>query len=97
MSPPVLEAARSRLASAIQAQSAQPAEDPTINSQRLVYDELAGAFDLLVSFSIGAQEAARRSDRVRVHGYLADVGRCFNDAREAYGRIAALAKLGGGQ
>jgi hypothetical protein len=91
MSTPVLEAARSRLASAIQVQA------PTLNSQRLVYDELANAFDLLVSFSIGAQEAARRGDRVRVHGYLADVGRCFNDARDAYGRIAALAKLGGGQ
>jgi hypothetical protein len=75
-------------------------EEATARAQRLLYDELANVFDIIVSLSIGAQEAARRGDRVRVHGYLADVGGHVNDAREAYGRIsalAALAKMGGGQ
>jgi hypothetical protein len=72
-------------------------DDPTTESQRLVFDEIAGSADLLVSLATGLMEAARRGDRVRVHGYLADVGRCFNDARGSYGRIAALAKLGARQ
>ena len=72
-------------------------DDPTTESQRLVFHEIAGSADLLVSLAIGLTEAARRGDRVRVHGYLADVGRCFNDARGFYGRIAALVKLGARQ
>jgi hypothetical protein len=68
-------------------------EDLTTESQRLVFDEIAGSADLIESFAIGLREAARRGDRVRVHGYLADVGRCFKDARGAYARIAALAGL----
>jgi hypothetical protein len=68
-------------------------DDPTTESQRLVFDEIAGSADLLASLAIGLTEAARRGDRVRVHGYLADVGRCFNDARGAYGRISDIARL----
>ena len=69
-------------------------EDLTTESQRLVFDEIAGSADLIESFAIGLREAARRGDRVRVHGYLADVGaRASTDARGAYARIAALAGL----
>jgi hypothetical protein len=50
-------------------------EGHTAASQRLVFDELAGTADLLQSFAIGLLEAARRADRVRVHGYLADASR----------------------
>ena len=68
-------------------------DDPTIESQRLVFDEIAGSADLLVSLATGIMEAARRGDRVRVHGYISDIVRCVADARGAYGRVAALAKL----
>ena len=74
-----------------------PSPDPTAASRRLVFDELAGTADLIESFAICLKEAARRDDRVRVHGYIADIVRCVSDARGAYGRIAALAKLGGQQ
>jgi hypothetical protein len=74
------------------------ADDHTAASQRLIFfDEIAETADLIQSFSIGLLEAARRTDRVRVHDYIADIVRCGNDARGAYARIAALAKLGGGQ
>ena len=73
------------------------AEDHTAASQRLVFDEIAEIADLIQSFSIGLLEAARRADRVRVHGYIADIVRCGNDARGAYGRVAALAKPGEAQ
>ena len=66
-------------------------------SRRLVFDELASTADLIESFAICLKEAARRDDRVRVHGYVADLVRCVNDARGAYGRVSALAKLGGQQ
>jgi hypothetical protein len=72
-------------------------DDPTTESQRLVFDEIAGSADLLVSYAIGLHEAARRGDRVRVHSYLGDVVKCVTDARGAYGRIADLAKLRGQQ
>jgi hypothetical protein len=72
-------------------------EDATAASRRIVFDEIASTADLIESFAIGLREAARRADRVRVHGYIADVVRCGNEARGAYGRIAALAKLGGQQ
>jgi hypothetical protein len=75
----------------------QVADGQTAASQRLVFDEIAATADLIQSFSIGLLEAARRADRDRVHGYIADIVRCGNDARGAYARIAALAKLGGGQ
>jgi hypothetical protein len=68
-------------------------EDPTAASQRLVFDELAEIADLIESFAIGLREAARRADRVRAHGYICDIGRCFGDARSAYARISALAGL----
>jgi len=68
-------------------------EAPTAASQLLVFDELASDADLIVSFGIGLTEAARRADRVRTHGYLCDVGRCFADALGAYKRIKALAEL----
>ena len=48
------------------------AADPTAASQRLVFDEIAETADLIHSFAIGLLEAARRADRVRVHGYIAD-------------------------
>jgi hypothetical protein len=82
LAPPVDQAAR---------------EEATAGAQWLVYGEIAGSGDTITSLSIGLVEAARRGDRVRVHGYLADVGRCFNDARNAYGRIVALERLGGGK
>jgi hypothetical protein len=69
-------------------------EPPTAASQRLVFDELAGVADYIESFAICLKEAARRDDRVRVHGYIADIVQCVTAARGAYGRIAALAKLG---
>jgi hypothetical protein len=68
-------------------------EDLTAESRRLVFDEIAGSADLIESFAIGLREAARRGDRVRVHGYLSDLVRCAADARGAYARIAALAGL----
>jgi hypothetical protein len=68
-------------------------DDPTTESQRLVFDEIAGSADLLVSLAIGLTEAARRDDRVRVHGYLSDIVRCVADARGAYGRISDIARL----
>jgi hypothetical protein len=69
-------------------------EDPTAASQRLVFDEIAETANLIQSFAIGLFEAARRADRVRAHGYIADIVKCVAAARDAYGRIAALAKLG---
>jgi hypothetical protein len=69
-------------------------EDPTAASQRLVFDELAGTADFLESYAVCLKEAARRADRVRAHGYLSDIARCFADARSAYARISALAGLG---
>ena len=72
-------------------------DDPTIESQRLVFGEIAGSADLLVSLATGLMEAARRGDRVRVHGYISDIVQCVADARGAYGRVAALAKLGARQ
>jgi hypothetical protein len=72
-------------------------EGHTAASQRLVFDEIAGSADLLVSLAIGLTEAARRGDRVRVHGYISDIVQCVADARGAYGRVAALAKLGARQ
>jgi hypothetical protein len=71
----------------------EAAEGQTAASQRLVFDEISVAADLIQSFSIGLLEAARRSDRVRVHGYIADLVRCVADARDAYRRIADLARL----
>ena len=59
-------------------------EDPTAASRRLVFDEIAGTADLIESFAIGLREAARRGDRVRVHGYISDIVRCVADARGAY-------------
>jgi hypothetical protein len=75
----------------------EAAEGQTAGSQRLVFDEIAETADLIQSFSIGLLEAALRADRVRVHGYIADIVRCGNDARGAYGRVAALAKPGEAQ
>ena len=72
-------------------------EDPTAASQRLVFDELAGTADFIESLAIGLKEAARRADRVRAHGYLSDIARCFADARNAYARISAIAGLGARQ
>jgi hypothetical protein len=72
-------------------------EDPTAESQRLVFGELASVADLIESFAVCLREAARRDDRVRVHGYVCDLARCIADARGAYGRIADLAKLGARQ
>jgi hypothetical protein len=69
-------------------------EETTAAAQRIVYGEIAGNADLIESFAIGLKEAARRDDRERVHGYLADIVRCIADVRGAYGRIAALAKVG---
>jgi hypothetical protein len=71
--------------------------DPTAAAQWLAFEEIFGSADQIESFSICLKEAARRADRVRVHGYLVDIVRRSNGAREAYGRIATLAKLGGGQ
>ena len=68
-------------------------EDPTAASRRLVFDEIAGTADLIESFAIGLREAARRGDRVRVHGYISDIVRCVADARGAYGRISDIARL----
>lgn len=72
-------------------------EDPTAASRRLIFDELAGAADFLESYAVCLKEAARRADRVRAHGYLADIARCFAGARSAYARISALAGLGARQ
>jgi hypothetical protein len=66
-------------------------------SQRLVYDEIAETADFIESFAIGLREAARRGDRPRVHAYTVDIAKCDNDIRNAYGRIAALEKLGDGK
>jgi hypothetical protein len=71
------------------------AADHTAASQRLIYDDLTVDADFLESFAIGLREAARRDDRARVHSYLTDIVQCVSRARDAYGRIAALAKLGG--
>jgi hypothetical protein len=68
-------------------------EDHTAASQRLVFDELAGTADLIESYAIGLKEAARRDDRLRVHGYLSDIVRFVANARGAYERIRELAKL----
>jgi hypothetical protein len=73
------------------------ADDPTADSARLVYDEMCGTADFIQSYAIGFLEAAKRGDRVRVHGYINDIVRCSNEAREAYERIAALATLGCGK
>jgi hypothetical protein len=70
-------------------------DDPTTESQRLVFDEIAESADLLESYAIGLREAARRDDRDRVHAYLGDIARQFISARDAYNRIRELAKLGG--
>jgi hypothetical protein len=70
-------------------------EDPTAESQRLVFDEIAGSADLLVSYAIGLREAARRDDRDRVHSYLSDISKQFCSARNAYYRIRELARLAG--
>jgi len=67
--------------------------DLTAASRRLVFDELASTADLIESFAIGLREAARRDDRVRAHGYIADIVKCVAAARDAYGRIADLARL----
>jgi hypothetical protein len=72
-------------------------EDPTAASRRLIFDELAGAANFLESYAVCLKEAARRADRVRAHGYLSDIARCFADARGAYARISALAGLGARQ
>jgi hypothetical protein len=72
-------------------------DDPTTESQRLVFDEIAGSADLLVSYAIGLREAARRDDRERVHAYLGDISKQFISARDAYNRIRELAKLRGRQ
>jgi hypothetical protein len=68
-------------------------EGNTAASQWLEFEELTGVADLIESFAIGLKEAARRSDSVRVHGYIADLVRCVADARDAYRRIADLARL----
>jgi hypothetical protein len=68
-------------------------EGHTAASQRLVFDEIVGTADLIESFAICLKEAARRADRVRVHGYIADIVRRVTYARGAYGRIADLARL----
>ena len=98
MSPPVLEAARSRLAGALQSHAAQvappAAEDPTLNPQLLIFDEIASGADFTQSYLIGLLEAARRADRVRVHGYLVDIKRDVDAMIAAYGRISSLEKLG---
>jgi hypothetical protein len=69
-------------------------EEATAAAQRVVFGEMAGTADLIESLAIGLREAARRDDRARVHGYVADIVRCATEVRDAYGRIAALAKLG---
>jgi hypothetical protein len=59
-------------------------EDPTAASRRFVFDQIVGTADLLESFAICFKEAARRDDRVRVHGYIADIVQCVTAARGAY-------------
>jgi hypothetical protein len=72
-------------------------EDPTTESQRLVFDEIAGSADLIESYAICLREAARRDDRDRVHAYLGNIATQFISARDAYYRIRELAKLRGPQ
>jgi hypothetical protein len=60
-----------------------------------VFEEIYGSGDRLESFAICLKEAARRADRVRVHGYICDLIRTANGLREPYSRIVTLEKLGG--
>jgi hypothetical protein len=100
MSPPVLEAARSRLASALQAQGAQvaqPGADQTANARQIVHEEIFNVADDIESYVICLKEAARRGDEARMHDYFADIVRCGAELRSADERLSVLARLGGGK
>ena len=95
MSPPVLEAARSRLAGVLQSQGAQPAADQTAKPRQLVHEEIFNAADEIESLAICLKEAARRGDEARIHGYFTDIVRSGAELRSADERLAALRNLGG--
>jgi hypothetical protein len=72
-------------------------EDATSASKWLIREEVFHAASDLESFAICLKEATRRGDDARIHTYFTDVVRCGAELRSADERLAALAKMGGGQ
>ena len=60
-----------------------------------MFEKIYATADFIESFAVSLKEAARRADRLRAHGYVSDIVRSGKELTEEYGRIAALAKLGG--